>query len=341
YATDVSDAAGTILYNVRERRWATELLDVLEIPQSWMPEVKASYEITGEVTPEAAAQCGLALGTPVVGGGADNPCGAVGSGVVTEGRVMMSLGTSGVIFSPCDSPKVDPDERLHSFNAAPPDQWYLMGVTLSAGMCLRWYRDKFASEERAEAEQEGDDPYNIMMARADQVEAGSEGLFFLPYLMGERCPINDPLARGAFIGLSYRHGPEHMIRSIVEGISFALRDNMEVIRALGVKVDQVRLIGGGAHSPLWRQMLADILGCEIAILEKTGGPGQGAAILAGKGIGVYDDLQSVTDSILKIAAMIEPDVEAQKKYNDFYSLYHGLYPALKQHFPMVHALVKS
>ncbi len=340
-ATDISDAAGTVLYNVRERRWSTELLDVLEIPHEWMPPVKASYEITGEVTAQAAEACGLAVGTPVVGGGADNPCGAVGSGVVSEGRVMLSLGTSGVIFSPCDSPKVDPGERLHSFNASPPDQWYLMAVTLSAGMCLRWYRDRFAVEERAVAEEKGTDPYNIMMEKAGSVEAGAEGLYFLPYLMGERCPINDPMARGAFVGLSFRHGPEHMIRSIVEGISFALRDNMEVIRALGVNIDQVRLIGGGAKSPLWRQMMADIMGCEIAILEQSEGPAQGAAILAGKGVGLYDDLKAATDEMLPVAQTIEPDAESKKRYNDIYSLFHGLYPALKQHFPMANALLNK
>ncbi len=338
-ATDISDAAGTVLYNVRERRWSTELLDVLGIPHDWMPRVYASYEVTGTVTEAASKECGLAVGTPIVGGGADNPCGAVGSGVVVEGRVMLSLGTSGVIFSPANTAKVDPGERLHTFNASPPDQWYLMGVVLSAGMCLRWYRDKYAAAERAEAAQKGVDPYDIMMQAAGQIQPGAEGLYFLPYIMGERCPINDPHARGAYIGLSFRHEPAHMIRAIVEGVSFALRDNMEVIRALGVQIDQVRLIGGGAKSPLWRQMMADILGTEIAILKGGEGPAQGAAILAGKGVGLYDDLKAATDALLPLAQTIAPNEAAQRRYNEIYGLYHALYPALRQHYRLAQSLI--
>jgi xylulokinase len=338
-ATEVSDAAGTVLFNVRERRWATELLKVLEIPASWMPPVKASYEVTGAVTEAAAKGCGLAPGTPVIGGGADNPCGAVGSGVVVEGRVMLSLGTSGVIFCPCNSPKVDPGERLHSFVAAPPDQWYLMGVVLSAGMCLRWYRDQFAAAERAEAQKAGKDVYDILMSQAAGVEPGAEGLYFMPYIMGERTPINDPHARGAYVGLSFRHGPAHMVRAIVEGISFALRDNMEVVRGLGVRVDQVRMIGGGAKSPFWRQMMADIIGCEIVTLAGSEGPAQGAAILAGKGVGIYDDLKEATDRLLPIGERIQPVEAARRRYDEIFALFRGLYPALKAHFRAAQDLV--
>ena len=340
-ATDVSDAAGTILYNVRERRWATELLDVLGIPREWMPPVKASYEVTGTVTRSASDECGLAPGTPIVGGGADNPCGAVGSGVVVEGRVMLSLGTSGVIYSPTAAPKDDPQERLHFFCASPPDQWYFMGVVLSAGMCLRWYRDKFAEVERARAEKAGRDVYDILMEEyVAKIQPGSEGLFFLPYIMGERTPIADPHARGAYIGLSFRHEPPHMVRAIVEGVSFALRDNMEVIRAMGVPVEQVRLIGGGAKSPIWRQMMADVMGTEIVILKGGEGPAQGAAILAGKGAGVYDDLAEATDRLLPIETRIQPNDAAHRRYNEIYGLFHALYPALKQHFRLAQALVE-
>lgn len=338
-ATDISDAAGTVLYNVRERRWATELLDVLEIPQEWMPPVFASYEVTGEVSAQAAAECGLAPGTPVVGGAADNPAGAVGSGVVAEGRVMLSLGTSGVVFCPTSTPRVDARERLHTFNASAPDQWYLMGCVLSAGMSLQWFRNQLADTERAEAEKKGVDVYDLLMSQAEAIEPGAEGLYFLPYLTGERSPLNDPYARGAFIGLSIRHDRARMVRAVVEGITFALRDNMEVIRALEAPVEQVRLIGGGAKSALWRRIMADVMGCEIVVLKGGEGPAQGAAMLAGKGAGIYDSLQTAADDILEIAERIEPDADRQRRYNDIYGLYHSLYPALKQHFRLAHALI--
>jgi xylulokinase len=339
-ATDVSDAAGTALFNVRERRWATKLLEVMGVPAEWMPPVFASYEVTGRVTGAAASECGLAEGTPVVGGGADNPCGAVGAGVVVEGRVMVSLGTSGVIFSPTPGGKIDPSERLHNFCAAPPDQNYLMGVVISAGMCLRWYRDRFALEEKAEAAKSGRDVYDVIMERAAQVPPGCEGLYFLPYIMGERTPMNDPHARGAWVGLSFRHGFPHLIRSIVEGVNFALRDNMEVIRSLNVRVNQVRLIGGGARSAFWRQMMADVLGAEIVTLRGAEGPAQGAAILAGVGAGIYTDLTDTVDRLLPLELKCEPDPDSQRRYNDIYGLYHALYPALKPHYRLAGALLE-
>ncbi|NQU42589.1 hypothetical protein HQ520_04840 [bacterium] len=178
------------------------------------------------------------------------------------------------------------------------------------------------------------------MASAERIPIGAEGLYFLPYIMGERTPINDPHARGAFVGLSFRHGPDHLIRALVEGVSFALRDNMEVARSLNVKVDQVRLIGGGAKSPFWRQLMADILGAEVAILKTNEGPGQGAAILAGVGAGIYDDLTDTVDELVPLAELIEPRKENQKRYNDLYSLFHGLYPALKNHYRVAQALIE-
>lgn len=330
--TEVTDAAGTALFNVKERRWATELLDVIGIPASWMPEVQASYEVTGHVTESAAVECGLAPGTPVIGGGADNPCGAVGCGAVEPGRVMVSLGTSGVIFCPSEAGQVDPSERLHNFCAAPPDQNYMMGVVISCGMCLSWYRDRFAAPERARAEREGRDVYDILMEQAAEVAPGAEGLFFLPYIMGERTPINDPHARGAWIGLSYRHGPAHLVRSLVEGVSFALRHNMEVVRELGVPVEEVRLIGGGAKSPFWRQLMADILDCEVATLRGDEGPAQGAAILAGLGAGLFTDLKSASDQLAPVATRVKPDPKTRDAYHPLFEAYKGLYPALQNHF---------
>jgi xylulokinase len=338
-ATDISDAAGTALFNVAERRWSAELLRCLGIPEEWMPPVYGSSEQTGVVSAEAAAECGLAPGTPIVGGGADNPCGAVGAGVVTEGRLFVSLGTSGVLFSPMSTVRSDPDMRLHNFCSAAPDQWYLMGVVLSVGMCLRWWRDLYAESDRARAQKEGRDAYDIMMERASKTPVGAEGLFFLPYIMGERTPINDPHARGAFVGLSFRHTPDHMMRAIVEGVSFAIRDNMEVVRSMNVKADQVRLIGGGAKSPFWRQLMADVLGVEIVTLKGGGGPALGAAILAGVGAGMYPNLLEAVDRLVPLDQRVEPDQARHRRYNDIYGLYHALYPALKQHFRLSHALL--
>lgn len=332
YMAEVSDAAGTVLFDVKKRRWSDELLGILEIPREWLPPVCESYDVCGRLTKAAAKTTGLAEGTPVVGGGADNTCGAVGSGIVVEGRVMTSLGTSGVIFAPNDKPRVDPKERLHTFCHSTVKQWYLMGCMISAGMSLQWYRNQIAKDEWKAANQANRDIYDVLMNQAKKTPIGAEGLFFLPYLMGERSPHKDPFARGGFVGLSFPHTKGHMIRAIVEGVTFALRDSLEIMRDLGTKMDEVRLIAGGAKSKFWRQVVADVFGLQIVIPKNTEGPAMGAAILAGVGTGVFGDFFETTERILPVASRIDPDPEAHERYNAIYAQFIGLYPALKKHY---------
>lgn len=340
YAAEVSDAAGTVMFDVKNRRWSEELLDALKIPREWLPKVYESYDVCGQITSSAARATGLAKGIPVVGGGADNTCGAVGSGIVVEGRVMTSLGTSGVIFAPTDTPQVDPQERLHTFCHSTRQQWYLMGCMLSAGMSLQWYRNELAEVERAEAKKKKTDVYDILMKQAERTPVGAEGLFFLPYLMGERSPHKDPFARGAFIGLSFRHTKAHLVRAIVEGVTFGLRDSLEIIKGLGTKLGQVRLIAGGAKSPFWRQVVADVFGLQIAIPKNTEGPAMGAAILAGVGAGVFGDFFETTERILPIASYVDPDAARHEQYNEIYSHFAKLYPTLKGHFAEMGKVLK-
>lgn len=338
-AMEVSDAAGTLLFNVRERAWSTEILNAIGVPPEWMPPVKESCDVCGAITADVAAQTGLKPGTPVVGGGADNACGATGTGVVVEGRMLSSLGTSGVVLAPATRHQVDPDGRVHTFCHSVPQMWYLMGVILSAGMSLRWYRDVIADTERTQASSSNRDPYDVLTERAATAPVGSEGLMFLPYLTGERTPHKDPYARGGFIGLTIRHGREHMIRSVLEGITFAMRDGLEIIRNLGVSVSEVRATGGGAKSAFWRQLQADIYGCEIAIINADQGPAFGAAIMAGVGAGVYTSIPEACDSIINVTQRVAPDERRVKEYNDYYNVYTSMYPDIQSQCQTLSKLV--
>lgn len=324
-----SDAAGTIMYDVVKRQWSKPLLEKLGIPLTILPPVREAYEVCGTITPSVAKATGLVVGTPVVGGGADNACASVGAGIVVEGRVLCSIGTSGTMVAPSNSPKVDPQGRLHAFCHASENQWYLMGVVLSAGGCLQWYRNQFCAEEIRQAKRRKCDPYELLMEQAAAAPLGSEGLTFLPYLTGERLPHMDPHARGAWVGLSVRHGKNHLVRSIVEGVTFALRNQLEVIRTQGIKIKQIRLVGGGAASPFWRQLCANVFGAEIAILANNQGGAHGAAILAGVGAGVYKSTVEASDKLLKVAATVKPDAKAAKAYDKHYAQYISLYPELK------------
>ncbi|MBN2325852.1 MAG: xylulokinase [Candidatus Omnitrophica bacterium] len=329
-AMEVSDGAGTLLFNVKERSWCHEILDGLGIPRDWMPKLYESTDVCGTITGEIAALTGLKEGTPVVGGGADNACGATGTGVVVEGRVLSSLGTSGVILGPSAKPDTDPQGRAHTFCHSVPNMWYLMGVILSAGMSLRWYRDVVADSERQEGAEEGRDPYDILTTLAEKAPVGSEGLIFLPYLTGERTPLKDPYARGGFIGLTIRHQRRHLIRAVLEGITFAMRDSLEIFRSLGVEINEVRATGGGAKSAFWKQLQADIYGCEIATIGSDQGPAFGAAIMAGVGSGVYASIPEACDAIIKVVQRTEPDAGRVKEYDEYYAVYHSLYPGIRE-----------
>jgi xylulokinase len=278
FAVDKADGSGMILFDLKKRDWSGEILQALDLPAEWLPRSYEGPEITGTVTQEAAGVTGLKAGTPVMAGGGDQAAGAVGVGAVTPGIVSLVLGTSGVVFASTSQPLIEAEGRLHAFCHSVPATWHLMGVMLSAAGSLRWYRDTLAPGAA----------YDALLGPAAQVPAGSEGLLFLPYLTGERTPHPDPLARGAFVGLTVRHTQAHMTRAVLEGVAFGLRDSMELVRKAGLgEVRQVRVSGGGARSPLWRQILADVLETELVTVNTTEGAAYGAALLAGGGDGTW------------------------------------------------------
>jgi len=325
YATDVSDASGTLLFDVENRKWSKEMLDALEIPYNWMPKCYESTEVTGYVTKEAADLTGLKEGTIVVGGGGDQASGAVGTGTVKSGIVSVALGTSGVVFASQDKYVVDEENRLHSFCHAN-GKWHVMGVMLSAAACLKWWVDEINNFGKASV------TYDELLEEAEKVRAGSGGLIFLPYLMGERTPHSDPYARGCFIGLNMTHNRGHMTRAILEGVAFGLRDSLEIIKELNIPVNEVRVSGGGAKSVLWRQVLADIFGVRVDMVNATEGPAFGAAIMAAVGYEVFKDVEEACSKLIKVSDSVYPIEENKDKYNEVYKIYRNLYYTLKDTF---------
>jgi len=320
YATDRAGAAGTLLLDVKTRDWSAEVLQALEIPAEWLPPTHEGPEVSGYISAEAAQATGLKVGTPVVGGGGDQAAQAVGVGAVEPGVVALTLGTSGVVFASTNQPFVEPEGRLHAFCHAVPGRWHLMGVMLSAAGSLRWYRDTLASAA----------DYDALLAPAAEVPPGGEGLLFLPYLTGERTPHPDPLARGAFVGLTVRHTRPHLTRAVLEGVAFGLRDSFELIRSVGLThVNQVRVSGGGAQSSLWRQILAGVLNVELVTVNTTEGAAYGAALLAGVGAGVWPDVDAACRATVKLTGSTAPQPEIVARYEQSYALYRQLYPALK------------
>ena len=338
YATEVSDASGTVLLDVSKRRWSAEVLRELSIPAEWMPRCVESPEITGTITAQVAELTGLRAGTPVVGGGGDQAASAVGTGIVEPGLVSVTMGTSGVVFAYTEKPSRDPEGRLHTFCHAVPGKWHVMGVTLSAGGSFRWFRDALGGCEKNVARLSHIDPYEILTAEAATAPAGCEGLLFLPYLSGERTPYPDPNARGSFVGLTLRHDKRHMVRAVMEGVTYSLRDCLELFRELAVPVQQVRAVGGGACSQVWRQILADVFGTEIVTINVTDSTAYGAAILAGVGTKVYGSVPEACQSVVRIVDRIEPIAENQAVYNEHYPVYQSLYQALKPAFEALAAI---
>ncbi len=341
FHTEVSDASGTLLFDVARRRWSDEVLRALEIPRDLLPAHVESPEITRTLAQPAAKAMGLRAGTPVVGGAGDCAAGALGTGVTRKGRLSVSIGTSGVLFAHADEPWTDPEGRLHTFCHAIPGAWHLMGVVLMAGGSLRWFRDEFAAEEREEANRRGVDPYEVICERAAKVAPGAEGLLFLPYLQGERTPHADPEARGAFTGLSLRHTRAHFARAVLEGVAFALRDSLEIFRSLGVAPREIRATGGGARSAEWRRILADVLETPIAVPEVDEGPAFGAALLASVGAGTFFDVGEACEAAVRIRETTEPDSSRAALYAERYSSYRALYPALKTRAETVPGTVSS
>ena len=339
--TDVSDAAGTLYFDVKNRRWSKELLSKLGISPLWFPQAVESQAVCGHLTPDAAKALGLKVGTPVVGGGADNTCGAVGNGIIQTGDVMASIGTSGVFFAHTDQVKVDPQLRVHSFCHSVPKKWYLMGVMLSAGYSLQWYRDTLGLYEKEQGKKTGKGGYKVLSAEAKTVSEGSEGLLFLPYLMGERTPHKDANARGAFIGASARHGRAHFVRAVFEGITFGMRDSLEIFRELKVPIRRVVATGGGAANPFQRQMQADIYGEEVVTVNSQEGPAYGAALLAMVGVGIYPSVPSACSKLIRVVTRTYPRAKQVKAYNGWYGEYRKLYPALKDSFRTIQSKLNS
>jgi xylulokinase len=331
YATEVSDASGTALLDVAHRKWSDELLRALDIPHTWMPDVFESPVVSAKISAAAASVTGLLEGTPVVGGGGDQAAQAVGTGIVQQGIVSATLGTSGVVFASSDTYRLEPNGLLHAFCHAVPGKWHLMGVMLSAAGSFRWFRDALAQSERDRAQSERRDVYEILTAQAAHAEPGCEGLIFLPYLTGERTPYPDPHARGAFVGITLRHAKEHFVRAVLEGVAYGLRDSLELMRALGLDIVQVRASGGGARSPLWRQILADVFNSEIALVNITEGAAYGAALLAGVGSGVYPTVEVACSQSIRVTDSVKQGKNVPI-YQDYYVVYRGLYPALKDSF---------
>ena len=322
FATEPSDAAGTLLYDVRRRAWSGQILHDLEVDADILPEVFESAEVSGAVSAKAAAELGIPAGAPIVGGGADNAAGAVGCGATSSAVLQASIGTSGAVLLPASEPHVAEDMNLHTFCHSAPNLWYLMGVILSAGSALRWLRDTVAAGQS----------YDSMTAQAEKVAAGSEGLLFLPYLTGERTPHNDANARGVFFGLSFAHDIGHLTRAVIEGVCFAMRDSLELMKLQGVSPNEVRAIGGGARSRMWLQTLASVFGLPIATVQPQGGAAYGAALLAAVGCGMFDTVDDAVRSCITIERSAEPDANLSTTYEELYGAYKRLYPAVKGEF---------
>ena len=338
FATEVSDAAGTMLLDVPKRAWSPDILSALEIDASLLPSVHESPEISASLSKEGAAALGLAPGTPVVGGGGDQAAGAVGNGIVTTGDISATIGTSGVVFAFSDEVLTDPQGRLHTFCHAVPGKWHVMGVALAAGGSLQWVRDNLGDLEMEQAKKIDCDPYEILCELAAEAAPGSEGLFWLPYLTGERTPHADPYARACWIGLTQRHAKQELIRSVMEGATFAMRDSLEIIRELGIPINQIRLSGGGARSELWRQMQADIYGSDVCIINAQEGPAYGAALLAAVGTGVYSSVEEACRATISVVGTTAVDPATKAVYNRAYPVYRKLYASLKDDFRTIAGL---
>lgn len=321
HAVDRADGAGTLLFDLAARDWSSEVVGALGVDPSWLPRTYEGPEVTGEISAAVAAETGLEPGTPVVAGGGDQAAAAVGVGAVEPGVVSVSVGTSGVVFATTEGPLIEPDGRLHAFCHSVPGRWHVMGVMLSAAGSLRWYRDSLAPGIE----------FGALVEEAEAVPAGSDGLLFLPYLTGERTPYPDPLARGAFVGLTVNHGRPHLTRAVLEGVAFGLRDSFELMRAMGLAgVEQIRATGGGSKSPLWRRILAATLGADVVTTSTSEGAAQGAAMLAAVGTGWFETVEEAARRLVEVVEVTP--AEAGDPYAGPYERYRELYPALAPTF---------
>ncbi|MCL6506894.1 MAG: xylulokinase [Bryobacteraceae bacterium] len=329
YATEVSDASGTALFDVVRRRWSSQMLERLKLDAEILPQVYESSDVTGKVTESAAAATGLAPGTPVVGGGGDQAASAVGNGVVEPGIVSCTLGTSGVVFAHMDKPAYDPLGRVHTFCHAVRGAWHVMGVTQGAGLSLQWFRNHLAPGTE----------YDALTAEAATAPPLSHGLFWLPYLMGERTPHLDSTARGGWIGLTAKHTRADLLRSLLEGVSYSQKDCLDIIEAMGVSVESVRASGGGARSAFWRQLLADIFGKRVVTLASQEGSAYGAALLALVGTGAYSSVPEACRAVIREVDSVLPRPHESQLYRRGHEVYRTLYPTLKPVYSLIENLL--
>jgi xylulokinase len=338
YATEVSDAAGMLLMDIKERTWSDEILDGLKINKSLLADIFESYEVSAKLDAKTANLTGLVEGTPIVGGGGDNAAGNVGSGIIRQGIISDSIGTSGVVFAHSDKPVYDPEGRLHSFCHAVPGKWHLMGVTLSAAGAQKWYYDTFGPSRDIENKRPDLKKYKLLDAQAEQVAPGSDGLLFLPYLSGERTPHADAFARGVFFGMSYIHNQDHFVRSIMEGVAFSQLDCLNLMKGLGIDSEHIVLIGGGSRSRIWKEIICDVFQTQIVTLKNEEGPAFGAALLAGVGCGLYNSVEQAVEKAVKKSSELLPDKGKNSVYGKTYEIYKSIYKSLKGDFKKLYDL---
>lgn len=338
YATEVSDASGMQLLDIPNRCWSEEVLNKLGIDKSLLAKVYESPEITGKITGRAAELTGLAEGTIVVGGAGDNAAAAVGTGVVEDGKAFTTIGSSGVVFAHTSNISIDKKGRVHTFCCAVPNCWHVMGVTQSAGLSLKWFRDNLCWSEMETALNMGVDPYYLTDKEAMDVPIGANKLLYMPYLNGERTPHLDPNCRGAFVGLSTMHKKKDMIRAVMEGVSYSLRDCVEVMREMNINVTDMMACGGGGSSPLWRQMLADLYACPVKTTQNKEGPALGVALLAAVGAGIYSSVPEACKAVILPDKVQNPIQENIGEYEKVYNVYKKLYPAMKSCFEDIAAM---
>jgi xylulokinase len=342
-SVEVTDASGSFLMDVGRRTWSDKMFEVCELPKDIVPQkIYESCDVVGHLRTDLAEHLGLRAGIPVVGGAGDQPAGGIGNGVYKAGVVSATIGTSGVVYAVTDKVIADRQRRAAlSFCHSAPNTWSLFGCTLAAGGSFKWLRDTIFAESKTTCAAEGKDVYDLMTGLAAQAKASCEGLLFLPYLNGERTPYPDENARGVFFGLSYRHGLGEICRSVMEGVTYSLRDTIEILREFDVQVSEVRASGGGAKSELWRQMQADIFDATVVTTNLEEGPSAGAAIMAAVGAGAYNSVGEACDSIVKVVSRTEPVAKNVAQYDEFYQTYRSLYPILKSTFEVQSNLVNK
>jgi xylulokinase len=338
FATEVSDASGMLLLDVARRTWSKELLSALELDESLLATCYESEEVTGRLTREAADLLGLSTDCVVVGGAGDCAAGAVGNGIVQRGVLSTSIGTSGVMFVHSDEVKIDPEGRVHTFCHAVHGKWHMMGVNLSAGGSLQWFRNALCQSDAAQAKKAKKEVYDILTKEAEAVQPGSEGLFFLPYLSGERTPHADPDARGCFIGLTLAHARGHLIRAIMEGVTYSMRDSLAIIEGLGVPVRQIRASGGGSRSPLWRQIQADVFGRKVVTINSEEGAAYGVALLAAVGAGAFKNVAEACTATIRVVKETGVQRAPKAYYDRSFPEYQQLYRSLRDDFKRIAAL---